>query len=207
LSIFRLLFGAFTLVLVASCATLSKSECEQADWQTIGLEDGARGRVISYIGEHRKACAEHGIKPDLAQYQNGHDAGVRQYCTPQNGFDQGHAGRSYNNVCPADLEGLFLAGFDTGRELHQLDVDIHQKEREVHDMQHELEDLVGQQQLVETRLLSTSLTAVERKALLDQFKQQQTGITQLEIDIRDTELGAAHKQGVFDLLNNSHPYQ
>ena len=61
--------------------------------------------------------------------------------------------------------------------------------------------------MVETRLLSSSLTAVKRKALLDQFKQQQIGITQLEFDIRETELGAAHKQGVFDLLNVSHPYQ
>ncbi len=64
----RLLFNAFIMLLVTGCATMDKSECEQADWRIIGLEDGAEGRPVSYIGRHRKACAEYGIKPNLALY-------------------------------------------------------------------------------------------------------------------------------------------
>ena len=66
MSIPRLLFSAFTIFFVASCATMSESECEEADWEIIGLEDGAQGHPLSHIGQHRKACAEYGVKPDLA---------------------------------------------------------------------------------------------------------------------------------------------
>jgi hypothetical protein len=43
------------------CATLGKEECLNADWFTIGFEDGARGYPASRIGDHREACAKHGV--------------------------------------------------------------------------------------------------------------------------------------------------
>jgi len=55
------------------CSTLSQEECLVADWQLIGREDGAVGRDASYIGNHRKACADYGIVPDLQEYQHGYE--------------------------------------------------------------------------------------------------------------------------------------
>ncbi|MEM7565204.1 MAG: DUF2799 domain-containing protein [Pseudomonadota bacterium] len=199
-------FPLVVLFLLAGCATMSESECAQADWRIIGLEDGAKGRALSYLGNHRKACAEYGIKPDLAEYQVGHRNGVRQYCIPQTGFRQGRSGRTYHDVCPADLEGSFLAAYETGRELHRLENQIDQLAREIHDQEHDLEHLVEQQQDVETKLLSASLSTVERKRVLDQFKQLQSRVAILSDEIRRKELEMARKQGEFDLLERSHGY-
>ncbi len=199
-------FSLVALFFLSGCATMSESECEQAEWRIIGLEDGSKGRALSYLGNHRKACSEYGIKPDLNEYQAGHRTGVRQFCIPPTGFQQGRAGRTYNEVCPADLEGSFLAAFETGRELHYLENQIDQLYREIHDQEHELEDLVDQQQHVEAKLVSTSLTTAERKQLLDQFKGLQSEIAILSNDIRQNELDAARMQGEFDLLNRSHGF-
>ena len=52
-----------------SCATLNKDECLTADWYQIGYEDGAKGYPLSRIGKHRKACAKHGVTPDMPPYE------------------------------------------------------------------------------------------------------------------------------------------
>ncbi|MFI0460023.1 MAG: DUF2799 domain-containing protein [Candidatus Thiodiazotropha endolucinida] len=68
---------------------MDKDECRVADWYVIGYEDGAKGHSLSYLGNHRKACANHGIAPDSELYEQGRLAGQNEYCTPQNGFELG----------------------------------------------------------------------------------------------------------------------
>ena len=204
---FQFILGVSLSLLAGGCATLDKSECREADWTIIGLEDGARGRPLSYIGNHRKACAEYGVKPDLALYERGHADGLKQFCTADNGFSLGRAGRGYNNVCPPDLNGQFLAGYETGRELHALSSDISRMQNDVRDMQTELDGSTKRQQNVENLLVSGTISASTRKSLLDQVKQMQTNNTALQISIRETELEAARLQGEFDVLNATHPYR
>ena len=192
--------------LVSGCATLNKSECREADWQTIGLEDGAKGHPLTYIGNHRKACAEHGVKPDLDQYRVGHQAGLTRFCTPDNGFKQGRAGRGYNNVCPAELEGQFLAGYDTGRELHELKSEIDHMLGDARTAKTEKTELEKKLQNIETMLVSGVMSASDRQALLDEFKSMQTRHATLAVYITDLELGAARMQGEYDVLNSSHGY-
>ena len=203
---YRLAICLIAALMVSSCATLNKSECREADWQTIGLEDGAKGRPLNYIGEHRKACAEYGVTPDLDQYELGHNAGLKRFCTPANGVKQGRAGRPYNDVCPAQLEGRFLAGYDTGRELHELKSDIDRMLREARTADIEKSTLEQNMQNVENMLVSGVMSASDRKVLLDELKQMQKRHATLEVYIKDLELGAARMQGEYDLLNSSHGY-
>lgn len=111
-----------TLVLVGTsgCATMDKSECLTVDWRTVGYEDGAAGYSGERIGQHRKACAKHGVAPNLAEYQLGRDAGLREYCVPATGFRIGSQGYSYNGVCPPELDEQFLSAFESGRHLYEL---------------------------------------------------------------------------------------
>lgn len=204
---FQLILGVSLSLLAGGCATLDKSECREADWTIIGLEDGARGRPVSYIGNHRKACAEYGVKPDLALYQRGHADGLKQFCTADNGFSLGRAGRKYNNVCPPELNGRFLAGYETGRELHALSSDISRMQNDVGTMQTELDESTQRQQNLENLLVSGTISASTRQSLLDQVKQMQTNNTALQIGIRESELEAARLQGEFDVLNATHPYR
>ncbi len=204
---FKIILGVLLSLMAGGCATLDKSECREADWKIIGLEDGARGRPLSYIGNHRKACAEYGVKPDLAQYERGHVNGLQQFCIADNGFRLGRAGRSYNNVCPPALNGRFLAGYETGRQLHALSADIGRMQNDVQAMQTELDESAKRQLNLENMLVSGTISASTRKSLLDQVKEMQTNNTALQISIRETELEAARLQGEYDVLNATHPYQ
>jgi hypothetical protein len=202
----RLLLVLLLPLIAAGCATLDKAECLEADWAIIGLEDGAAGRPVSYIGRHREACAEHGVTPDLASYQRGHDEGLVQFCNADNGFRLGRAGRSYNNVCPSSLNGEFLAGYETGRQLHALSRDIDHLWGDAETMRAELDETTRRQQNIENLLVSGTISASVRQSLLDQFKNNQTNIASLEFSIRETELEAARLQGEYDVLNAAHPY-
>jgi hypothetical protein len=99
---------------------MNEAECLIADWETVGYQDGAQGRPTEGIARHRKACAKHGVAPVLATYLAGWNDGVLRYCTVQNGFKSGSAGRSYAGVCPADVEEDFLVAFSDGTTLHHL---------------------------------------------------------------------------------------
>lgn len=113
-----LLCGA--VLFLAGCATLDESECQNANWYAIGLEDGAQGRALEQIGKHRRACADHGIQPDPERYALGRNEGLKSFCTYERGLRLGRAGTAYHGVCPEPLAREFLAGYDRGREIHDL---------------------------------------------------------------------------------------
>lgn len=108
----------------SGCAGMSEQACLASDWQTVGFEDGAAGRPVSTIGAYRQQCVKHGVSPDLYLYRAGHDAGLETYCRPSRGFDIGRRGGTYQGVCPAALEGDFLAGYQSGRRLYDLEASV-----------------------------------------------------------------------------------
>ena len=117
------------LLLVTACASLDKEDCVQADWYTIGLEDGARGRAIERLGDHRRACAEHRIVPNAERYMAGRSDGLKSFCTYERGYSEGRAGHTYAAACPQPAS--FLAGYNRGRELHALHRERDEIEREI----------------------------------------------------------------------------
>ena len=111
---------ASSLVL-GGCATMSGDECRVSDWRSIGYEDGVKGYSGDRIGSHRKACAKHGVTPDMQEYQAGRAEGLKEFCQPQNGFRVGARGGSYSGVCPDDLEDDFFDAYQAGRQLYTLE--------------------------------------------------------------------------------------
>ena len=104
----KLVFIAF-LPLLASCASLSEDSCRIGDWSAIGYRDGANGQLISYINEHREACAEYGVTPDVEVWARARLDGLQEYCTAENAYDIGRRGRDFSPVCTTNREGLRLA--------------------------------------------------------------------------------------------------
>jgi hypothetical protein len=133
------------LLLLSGCATMNEDECRSADWYSVGFEDGAHGRSINYIGNHREACAEYGISPQAGRYQDGWNEGIRRYCTPRNGYEAGMRGRSRSTQCPADLAREFRVAYQYGyriyllqRDLSAIDHDMRAAEKELEQVQREL---------------------------------------------------------------------
>jgi hypothetical protein len=119
------------LLTVAACATLDKDECRTADWYAIGLEDGARGRAIERLGDHRRACAKHEVAPNAERYLAGRNEGLKSFCTPERGYSEGRAGRAYAAGCPEPLAGHFLGAYQRGHELHELHRQLSALESEI----------------------------------------------------------------------------
>lgn len=121
----------FALLALASCATLSEDACRQGAWDSIGLQDGSRGRADTFIGSHAEACAEYGITPDVAAWRAGREQGLGLYCTPSNAYDLGTRGSQLNAVCEsydqvtlnrANREGLYY--YEINREIRMLESEI-----------------------------------------------------------------------------------
>ena len=131
---------AFSLALLAGCASLDKDECRTADWRAIGLEDGVKGRTLDRLGDHRKACAKHGVTPDTDRYIAGRTEGLATYCTPDNGYRVGRTGESYHGVCPELSAPAFVAAYNRGHELYALHSRLSSVEREIASIKESLKD-------------------------------------------------------------------
>jgi hypothetical protein len=108
---FAMLWLAGTLV---GCASMSKKDCENADWRAIGYNDGARGINFTNLDSYRKRCSEYQIAPDANAYQAGWNQGIRSYCTSDNGYRAGAAGQAFPNICPSDVAPGYRVGWQQG---------------------------------------------------------------------------------------------
>jgi predicted nucleic acid-binding Zn-ribbon protein len=127
------------------------------------------------------------VAPDLEQYRAGHAEGVRVYCRASNGFAVGHGGAAYQGVCPADLEAEFVAEYNAGRRLHELesalanvDARIAGHYRTQENIKKELADMVVEMAASET-------TAERRVALVTRSAELGKRHGELSTEIRELE--------------------
>lgn len=182
------------LLLASGCATLNESECRSVDWQIIGYEDGGRGNPLERIGQHRKACAKYGIAPDLAAYQRGRDAGLREYCRPTNGFRAGVAGRSYSGVCPLDLEGAFLEAYESGHHLHELRARVTDIENRIDGKHEALERAKDELAKTSAAIISSDSTPERRAQTLLDAKHLAEEVGRLKSEIEQLEVERASSE-------------
>jgi hypothetical protein len=191
--IFALLALVATL---AGCAGgLSKQECDVADWRSIGYEDGVKGWSQTRIGEHRKACARHGVALDLDAYRSGWGEGVQRYCQPGNGYHEGRTGRKYAGVCPPDLESAFLNAYHDGRELYGLEAKVRKVAKRLQYDRARLTDIEVAMRDTGLELVAPGVITERRVVLLDELRQlgEERAVIRAEIPALEAEL-ESHKQ-------------
>jgi len=149
--------------LFLGCATLSKNECLESDWFEIGRRDGSMGKPRALFQQHSKACGKHGVSPDREAYYKGRDEGLKFYCTRDNGFEQGRLGQSYRYVCPSELEPVFFAGYQKGRELYQY-------ESKVKNLENRIKSIEEQIQKKEKIRYSSKVSDGKRSRIRDEIK-------------------------------------
>jgi hypothetical protein len=193
-----LLIVLSSLLLGACAAKMSRDECRTVDWRTVGYEDGVAGRPGDRIGEHRRACAEYGVTPDLNAYLAGRTAGLREYCQPHNGYRAGANGYTYFDTCPADLAEAFEIAYDEGRALYVRERRVTDTERQIEDRRREirrLEDRVAESAF---DVIDTTSTAEERTQAVLDTKQAAERIGRLKAEITELEKERARYQAELD---------
>ncbi len=109
-----------TLVIqLTACSSISKDECLQGDWYSLGVNDGKAGELSSKFREYQKDCADHGVMPDFKTYQQGHSQGLVFFCDFPHGEAWGRVGKDYNTACTGKLEPAFRQGFQQGQRWYK----------------------------------------------------------------------------------------
>jgi hypothetical protein len=195
------------LLLTSGCATLNESECRSVDWQIIGYEDGGRGNALERIGQHRKACAKYGIAPDLAAYQRGRDAGLREYCRPTNGFRAGIAGRSYSGVCPVDLEEAFVEAYESGHHLYELRARVTDIENRIEGKNAELERTKEELAKTSAAIIGSDSTPERRAQALMDAKHLAEDVGRLKSEIEQLQVERASSESDVESYRATLRYQ
>jgi hypothetical protein len=183
----RLLSLGAALYLLAGCSGMSEQACATADWRTVGFEDGTAGRSDGSIGRYGQQCSEHGVSPDLESYRAGHAEGVRIYCKESNGFAVGHSGASYQGVCPADLESDFLAEYNSGRRLHELESALSVVDSQIASNYRAQESIKQELTDIGVQMIATETTAEQRLAMVTRSAELGRRHGQLTTEIQQLE--------------------
>ena len=171
------------LCFLSACATMNRSECLNADWQIIGMEDGSRGQRLAYIGKHREACAEYNVAPDLEKYQQGRLQGLKQYCTYNNGFGLGQRGSNFNDVCPPGLIDDYQIGYQRGKEIYSLNRSIKKHQTSIDGTYTLLEELHEEAHYKENLIIHAKTSKMDRLILIKERLELQTEISDLEAEL------------------------
>ena len=175
-----------TALLIASlsgCASMSADECVMSDWSAVGYEDGARGYTSERFGQHRKACAKHGVSADFQAYQQGRSQGLREFCQPGRGFTVGVNGGRYHGVCPVELEGEFVEAYNAGYKLYSLRAAVNSANSAIYEKKSELEYSEDRIVAIGIELIAEKTTTEQRIALLAEMKELSERKGELESEI------------------------
>lgn len=192
--------------LISGCATLSEDECLTADWESIGYEDGAAGKPAARIADHRKACAEHGVTPNMAAYRHGRELGLREFCRPDRAYQLGRSGRPYSAACPAEVVDRFAAAYDAGREVYDLERSIQLTEGQLRLRQRELADLSQSIEKLDRELVDSGTSSDRRVELLLESRELVEKRSTIESEIDQLQYHATWKRSELANLKASHSH-
>lgn len=106
----------------------ASNSCIGKNWVEQGMKDGKSGLPIrkaikTALDKHKKNCPEELRKSVAEDYQEGYIAGIKQFCTYENGVESGKKGRKDKTKCPADMRAGFMRGYEHGKKLVRQDDD------------------------------------------------------------------------------------
>lgn len=123
---------------VTGCAAISEEECFTTDWYQRGVADGNSGLPASRVDSYTQVCSKVGVNVNTVQWQGGRRNGLKQYCTPERGREEGLRGRQYQQVCPAGLEAGFLAAYRAGYQVYETEREIDRIQSRIRQKEYEL---------------------------------------------------------------------
>lgn len=132
---------------VAGCSSSTKVEklsCDQKDWYELGRTDGAKGATLDKFSVQKSECKAGFDAAWETMYTNGRNAGLVEYCAPENSFELGRMGIAYYYVCPSTMEPEFLTGYRKGQQARDLEIANQKLDAEIDELIAKLTSTPGQ---------------------------------------------------------------
>ena len=199
-------FAILSALLLINCATLDRDECRNADWRLIGYEDGSKGRLSDYLGNHREACAEYDVTPDMEAYLQGRAEGLTEYCRPQNGYLLGKRGSSYRGICPGSMEHEFMVAYRYGKDVYNLQYQIKRAGTHKKNKTKQLEKLNEALKTKEAELIKFETSTERRIQLLVEIRDASEEQGTLEAEINELVREQAKLRERLNILTHASPY-
>ena len=140
-SLVKLFAAAVVLASLSGCASLSKKECLAADWEDVGVRDGASGRPEEYLIQHSTACARVGVAPDRERWLRGRERGLERFCVPHRAYSIGEYGGGFDSgICRNFDESRLIDAYEKGRDVYQRVSDLSAIDTEMRDIHTRLEN-------------------------------------------------------------------
>ena len=128
----QFLFIAVSLLMISACAGRNeKAGCDQRDWYETGRRDGSQGATLDRMDAYKKECTAQFNSNSETMYTNGRNAGLVEYCAPDNSYELGRMGLSYMYVCPSTTENAFLIGYRRGQSARKLEIENQKLDSEI----------------------------------------------------------------------------
>ncbi|HEV7606779.1 MAG TPA: DUF2799 domain-containing protein [Steroidobacteraceae bacterium] len=126
---------------LGGCASLSKSECMNANWEDIGIRDGANGQPEEYLIQHSTACAKVNVVPDRGAWLHGREQGLERFCLPSRAYQLGEYGSGFDvGICRNFDQDRLQDAYGKGRDVHRLADELGSIDNEIRDINVRLED-------------------------------------------------------------------
>lgn len=124
--------GFVLIGLISACASKpEKATCERRDWYETGRRDGSQGATLDRMANYKKECGGQFAAFSETMYTNGRNAGLVEYCSPENSYELGRMGIAYLYVCPSTMEPEFLSGYRRGQDARKLEVENQKLDAEI----------------------------------------------------------------------------
>lgn len=134
-SLIRVFAGLVLLSTLGGCASLSKNECLSANWEDIGIRDGANGRPEEYLIQHSTACAKVNVAPDRGAWLHGRERGLERFCQPHRMYSIGEYGGGFDaGICRNFDQDRLIDAYELGREVHRISNDVSAIDTEIREI-------------------------------------------------------------------------
>jgi hypothetical protein len=125
MNVVRILAALSLLATLGGCASISKSECLNADWEDIGVRDGANGQSEEQLIRHSTACAKVGVTPDRERWLKGRDIGLERFCVPHRAYRIGESGGGFDlGICHNFDQDRLQHAYELGRDVNRYASDV-----------------------------------------------------------------------------------
>jgi hypothetical protein len=120
-SLLQLCAALAVLASLGGCASMSRNECLAANWEDVGIRDGANGRAEEYLIQHSKACAKVAVVPDRGAWLHGREQGLDRFCVPYRVYQIGEYGGGFDAaICRNYDQDRLINAYEQGREVNRL---------------------------------------------------------------------------------------
>jgi hypothetical protein len=116
----NLIVTCFVAALLTACQSTSDNAtdittlCNNDNWTEFGHKTALAGKSVRTFNTYKDKCADKLPQTAKETYLTGFRAGLKEFCTYENGYKTAEVGKENTKLCPLELRAEFDLGYTKG---------------------------------------------------------------------------------------------